>query len=76
MMFQTIGKSTKASILALARQGMFFMPAILILPGLFGIAGIQLSQPIADLATFCLSVPMGISELRELKALSSQREGQ
>jgi putative MATE family efflux protein len=73
MLLQTIGKAAKASILALARQGLFFLPMILILPPLFGITGIQLSQPIADVMTFVLAIPMGTGVLRELKACSVQK---
>jgi putative MATE family efflux protein len=53
MLLQTIGEAKKASILALARQGLFFLPLIIILPRVFGLLGIQLSQPIADI--FALS---------------------
>jgi len=72
MLLQTIGKAAKASILALARQGLFFLPMILVQPHLFGVVGIQLSQPIADVMTFILAIPMGISVLRELKARAEQ----
>ena len=48
MMLQTIGKTVKASLLAMSRQFLFFVPVILTLPGFLGILGVQLSQPIAD----------------------------
>ncbi len=74
MLLQTIGKAKEASILALARQGLFFLPVILVLPRLTGILGIQLSQPIADLLTFILAIPMGIRILNELKGLQKEQE--
>mgnify|MGYP003819223527 CR=1 FL=1 len=67
MLQQNIGKSRAASILAMGRQGLFFLPFILLLPHAIGMLGIQLSQPFSDLCTFALSVPMGIALLRELK---------
>lgn len=67
MMLQTIGKTFKASLLAMSRQGLFFLPVILVLPLFFGIAGIQLSQPIADIFSFILALPLGIGTLKELK---------
>ncbi len=67
MTLQTIGRSFKASILAMCRQGLAFLPLILILPRLWGVFGIQLSQPLADALTFCISFPMGLAVLRELK---------
>ncbi len=56
MLFQSIGKAKQASLTALSRQGLFFIPLILTLPQFFGIRGMQLSQPIADIATGLLSV--------------------
>lgn len=69
MMLQTIAKAMPATILAAARQGLFFLPCIWLLPPLFGIFGIQMSQPIADLCTFFLSLPMGIHTLQEMKQM-------
>ena len=67
MLLQAIGKGTKASILAMARQGIFFLPLILVLPHTIGLLGVQISQPIADVCTFLLAVPLTVSVLRELK---------
>lgn len=70
MTLQTTGQGMRASVLSLARQGLFFLPFILVLPRLFGILGIQLSQPAADIFTFfALSLPMGARMLRELRQL-------
>lgn len=69
MMLQTVGESGKASLLATARQGLFFLPVILLLPGLWGLLGVQIAQPIADFATLLLSVPMGLSFLRKMRGL-------
>ncbi len=74
MLLQTIGKGTKASLLALAKQGLFFIPTLLIFSSQLGITGIQLSQPIADVLTFMLALPFGISVLRELNQLESKKK--
>ena len=68
MTLQTIGQSFRATVLAMCRQGLFFLPAILILPPILGITGIQLSQPVSDLCSFLVALPMGIGVLRELRA--------
>ncbi len=57
MSYQSIGKSWTATFLSAARQGLFFLPAISILPIMFGVRGIQMAQPAADLCTFLLAVP-------------------
>lgn len=74
MMLQTIGKTVKASLLAMSRQFLFFVPVILTLPGFLGILGVQLSQPIADFCSFLLAVPLSISVLREMSHEQEQLE--
>ena len=59
-LYQCLGYSVCASILASCRQGIFFIPIILILPRLIGLAGVQMAQPAADLMTFVVSVPFQI----------------
>ena len=76
MMTQTIGKVYKASILAMSRQGLMFVPAVLIFPLLFDLWGLVLAQPVADSATFLISLPIMKSELRELDILQKQQENQ
>ena len=46
--FQAIGKATPALILTLLRQGLFFIPLILILPKFYGELGVWVSFPISD----------------------------
>ena len=57
MLFQSIGKSGRATFLACCRQGVFFIPLILTLPRMFGLLGIEICQPIADVLTFVVTVP-------------------
>lgn len=59
-LLQSLGKSKRAAFLASCRQGVFFIPLILILPRLFGITGIELTQPLADLLTFAISIPFQV----------------
>ena len=67
MTYQTIGDGLRASLLSLARQGLCFVPAILILSACLGVLGVQLAQPAADMLTFLMSVPLGLHLVRELK---------
>lgn len=67
MMLQSIGKAAKASLVAAARQGIFFIPLIWILPMFFGLLGVQMCQTWSDVCSFLLSLPLGISVLREMK---------
>lgn len=67
MMMQTIGKTFYASLLASARQGLFFIPAVLILPHFFGLLGIQSAQAVADVLTFILTTILYRIVMNELK---------
>lgn len=66
MLFQSIGKAGRATFLACCRQGICFIPLILTLPQLWGVVGIEVCQPIADVLTFGISLPFLIQYLREL----------
>ena len=66
--FQAIGKAIPALILTLTRQGFFFIPLILILPGYFGELGVWISFTIADvLATVVTGYYLKREIDRELK---------
>ena len=67
MMLQSMGRAVRASIVAAARQGLFFIPLIFILPYFWGLFGVQVCQMFADIGAFVLSVPIGLSELKRLK---------
>ncbi|MBO6015268.1 MAG: MATE family efflux transporter, partial [Lachnospiraceae bacterium] len=67
MMLQSAGKGVKASITASARNGIFFIPLILILPRVLGLTGVEITQSCADILAFVLSVPMAYSELQKMK---------
>lgn len=69
MMMQSIGKAVKASVVAAARQGLFFLPAIWILPLFAGLFGVQVSQTVSDILTFGLALPLGFSVLKEMKGM-------
>lgn len=67
MTLQAVGKTVSATILTSTRQGIFFIPLILILPGLLGITGVEITQPIADLITFVFCIPYMYVFLKRLK---------
>ena len=67
MMLQSIGKGVKASITSSSRSGIFFIPAILILPHFFGVTGVEVAQAVADVCSIFLAMPLAISELRHMR---------
>lgn len=56
-LFQCLGFKVKAAILASCRQGICFIPLVFILPKLYGLKGVEMLQPGADLLTFIISIP-------------------
>jgi putative MATE family efflux protein len=69
MLFQTTGKALRATVLAIARQGLTFIPCVLLLPKLLdpAIWGVYLAQPAADLVTCLMAVPMALHILPRFK---------
>ncbi len=67
MMLQSIGKGFKASITASARNGICFIPLILILPQFLGIKGVEMCQACADVLSLFIAVPLAYTELRKFK---------
>lgn len=66
MLFQSCGRAIPSAILALSRNGVVFIPLILVLPVLWGLNGVIWAQPIADAITFMVAVPMVISLWKKL----------
>lgn len=74
MGLQSTGNAVPATVLAMARQGIFFIPLILILPGFAGLKGVALSQPISDGLTFIIALFFFASFLRMLKKKANTEE--
>lgn len=67
MTFQSIGENGKSAFLSACRQGIFFLPLIWVLPGIWGIMGIQTSQAFADILAAVACVPFDIGFFRKIK---------
>lgn len=74
MLTQSIGYGFRASVVAMGRQGLFLIPALLVFPNVFGIFGLQLAQPAADMLTFVLATAIVTGVLKELKQLAAAQE--
>ena len=65
--YQTIGTSGYGLFLSMIRQGLFYVPFILVLPRLLGVTGIYLTQPAADLLTILVC----LCSIRSMKQIAS-----
>ncbi len=66
MLFQSTGKRLGASILSSLRNGLFFIPALLILPHIRGLAGIQEAQPVSLLLSVPVTLLLAVAFFRKL----------
>ena len=71
MLFQNIRLTFPATLLAIGRQGLFFIPALIILPHHLGLQGVEMSQAVADLCTCLLAIPFAIWITRKLSKQKS-----
>lgn len=62
--FQAAGKAIPALLLTLTKQGFFLIPLILILPNYYGLFGVWISFPIADVLS---TIVTGIFLKKEMK---------
>ena len=67
-LFLALGKGTAGFILGACRQGICFVPVILILPVLWGLNGILYAQPIADVISAVITIFMALHLHKELSA--------
>ena len=68
MMLQTMGRTVPATFLAMARQGIFFIPLVWILSSTLGFLGVQMTQAVSDVLTLACAIPIQMKVLRELGA--------
>ena len=66
MTFQSLGKSWKATIMSAMRQGIFFIPLIFILPAIFGLWGVTMTQAASDALTALACTPFLYSFYKNL----------
>ncbi|MCH5157235.1 MAG: MATE family efflux transporter [Clostridiales bacterium] len=74
MLFQSIRKSWMASFLALLRSGLLFIPILFTTTAIWGLTGIQISQPIADALTGLVSLPILLHFLRKTPGVDEPNE--
>ena len=71
-LFLALGKGLEGFVLGACRQGICFVPVILILPVFWGINGILYVQPIADVLSAIITIFMALHLHKEL-VLAKQR---
>ena len=65
--YQVVGNKAIASLLSITRQGLFYIPGVLLLPRVWGIFGVECCQSVSDVLSFLFAIPFTIQFLSELK---------
>ena len=65
--YQSLGKKVIASILSVSRQGVFYIPSVLLLPEIFGLIGVQSCQALSDLLAFFFAIPFTVMFFNMIK---------
>lgn len=71
-LFLALGKGKEGFILGACRQGICFVPVILVLPMIWGLNGILYAQPVADVLSAIITIFMAIHLHRELNEAEKQ----
>lgn len=66
-LLQTSGKMWRATFLGACRLGLVLAPTVTILSSTLGLLGVQIAQPVTDVITTLIALPMAHSCLSELK---------
>ena len=66
-LFLALGKGREGFILGACRQGICFVPVILILPRIWGLDGVMYAQPVADILSVIITVLMAIPLHKKLQ---------
>lgn len=72
-LFLVMGKAREGCLLGACRQGICFLPAILLLPHILGLNGVILAQPVADVLSFVITIIMAVRLHRELNAARNRK---
>ena len=66
-LYLSMGKALAGGFLSICRQGIIFLPIILLLPKIFGLNGVIYSQAVADLITTIITIPFAIDVRKKIK---------
>ncbi|MGL5356545.1 MAG: MATE family efflux transporter [Cetobacterium sp.] len=72
--FQAIGKPKTTIFLSLSRQVLFLIPTVLLFSNLWGVKGVWMSVPCADILAVSLTLIMTKKEMKNLKILEKEEE--
>ena len=66
-LFQAIGHPAKATVVSLAKQVIFYIPAMLILGKTMGLMGILWAGPLSEVLACILAIALVVHELKQME---------
>jgi len=64
--FQAVGKGMSSLVLSLLRQFLLYIPFIIVMPYYFGLTGIWMATPVADMLAFIVTIILVLRELNRM----------
>lgn len=74
MLMQSTRHVKQALFLSLNRQGVYFIPSILILSTAFGLLGVEISQAVADILSVCTTIPFMVWFVKKINKLKQEND--
>lgn len=71
--YQSVGNKGIATLLSISRQGLFYIPSVLLLPILLGLKGVQCCQAVSDLFAFLFALPFTVLFFKQLKKVEQEK---
>ena len=68
MTFQSVGRAALGTFLASCRQGVYYLPLIVILPHFLGLTGVEITQAVSDVLTCLTCAPFLVLFYRQLRS--------
>ena len=65
MLYQSTRQVKISTVLSMMRNGLTFIPTLLVTTHFWGLTGVQISQPLADVMTGLIAIPFVIHFLRK-----------
>ena len=72
--YQVVGSRAIAAVLSVSRQGLFYIPAVLILPRIWQLFGVQCCQALSDLFAFFFAIPFTFLFFNQVKRQEKEAE--
>jgi Na+-driven multidrug efflux pump len=73
--YQVVGNKAIAALLSISRQGLFYIPAVLILPEVLQLLGVQSCQAVSDFFAFFFALPFTFIFFKSLKRGQEKCDG-